>query len=212
MNNKKVLIPIIVGVLVGLLSVGIFLWNRQAKMEAPAAVVASPMQTSVPVETATWTDQAGFTFGYPKDISVNPHEEDTTNFAHVELTHKDHPGSVIVWMKDLPAPDLAGWIKKEKRFTGGSILDTTLGGKPAKKILISDPTKMIIVGAIDNDVLVTIEGELTDSDYWSKVHAGIVDSFTFSSAGIKSATNQSTAPAESSGNSGGSVDEEEVLE
>jgi hypothetical protein len=198
-KTKKVWIPIIIGVLAGGVGAGIFLWNKQAKMEAPTAVVASPTPTSMPIEMTTWTDQAGFTFGYPKDILVNPHEEDTVNYAHVELTHKDHPGKIIVWVKDLPAPDLAGWIKKEKRFTGASVFDTTLGGKPAKKILIADLTKMIVAGAIDNDVLVTVEGELADGDYWSKVHQGIVDSFTL-------------APAEPSGNSGGNATEEEVLE
>lgn len=199
MKNPKVIVPIIIGVLFGGLGVGIFLWSKQEQTKAPAAVVASPTPTSMPVEMATWKDPAGFTFEYPKDVSINPHEEDKDNYANVEFTHKDHPGRVIVWAKDLPAPDLAGWIKKDKRFVGASILDTTLGGKSAKKILISDPTKTIIVGAIDSDVLVTVEGEFTGNDYWSKVHQGIVDSFTFSSA----------AP---SGNSGGSVDEEEVLQ
>ncbi len=206
MKNPKVIIPIIVGILVGSIGVGIFLWSKQAKSEAPV-VVATPTPTVAPVEMVTWTDQSGFTFGYPKDITVNPHEEDTINYAHVELTHKDHPGTIIVWSKDLPAPDLAGWMKKDQRFVGGSILDTTLGGKPAKKILISDPVKTVIVGAIDTDVLVTVGGELTDSDYWSKVHQGIVDSFAFTSAGTKS-----SAPAESSSDSGGGVEEEEVLE
>lgn len=153
----------------------------------------------MPVEPATWKDQAGFAFQYPKDLSVNPHEEDKESYAHVELIHKDRPGRVIVWMKDLPAPDLGAWIKKEKRFTGASILDTTLGGKPAKKILIADPVKMIVVGTIDADVLVTVEGELTDSDYWSRVHQGIFDSFAFTSSGATS-------------DSGASVDEEETIE
>lgn len=134
----------------------------------------------------SWKDQAGFTFKYPKDISVNPHEEDKENYAHLELTHPDHPGRVIVWAKDLPAGDLAGWIKKEKRFTGASILDTTLGGKQAKKILFSEPTKMIVVGTIDVEVLVTVEGELIDGNYWSKVQQGIVDSFAFTGGAEKS--------------------------
>ncbi|MBI3577006.1 hypothetical protein HY086_03140 [Candidatus Gottesmanbacteria bacterium] len=197
MKNAKVFIPIILGVLVGGGGAGLFLLSKQEKMAKPAMTALAP--TSAPVEMATWKDQAGFTFGYPKDISFNPHDEDKDNFAHVELTHKDHPGKIIVWAKDVPAADLAAWVKKEKRFAAASILDTTLGGKPAKKILISDPTKMIVVGAIDSDVLITIEGELADGDYWSKVHQGIVDSFTF-------------AASLPSGDTSGGADEEETIE
>ncbi len=215
MKNKKVLLLIVAGVVIGGLGGGIFLWSKQAKIAAPLAVVAIPTPTFTPIELATWSDPAGFTFQYPKDVDINSHDEDKVNYAHVELTHKNHPGSVIVWMKDLPAgqaglpvPDLAGWIKKETRFVGASVLDTTLSGQPAKKVLVSDPAKMIIVGAIDVDVLVTVEGLLTDDTYWSFVHKGTVDSFVFSQSGA----NTDSAPA-SSGDSGDSaVSEEEVLE
>lgn len=208
MKNSKVIIPIIIGVLVGGVGAGIFLWTKQSK---PSPIVSVAAPTPVPIELAAWTDPAGFTFDYPKDVSVNPHEEDKENYAHVELTHKDHPGRVIVWMKDLPAPDLVTWVKKEKVFIGASVLDTTLGGKPAKKILITDPAKKLVVGAIDNDVLVTVEGELTDEAYWSDIHQKVVGSLVFVSTGAKSST-QTTAPSEISGGGGGSVEEEEVLE
>lgn len=208
MKNAKVIIPILLGVLVGGLGVGIFLWNKQAKTVKPASKTQASHSTNTSVELVTWTDQAGFTFQYPKNISVNPHEEDTVNYAHVELTHKDHPGRIIVWMKDLPAPDLAGWMKKEKRFAGASVLDTTLGGKSAKKILIADPIKMIVVGTLDADVFVTVEGELTDADFWSKTHQTIMDSFVFSGTDKKT----DTAPASSDGSSDANVTEEEVVE
>lgn len=210
MKNKKVLLLIVVGILIGGLGGGIALLSNQGKSDTSPVALSSPTPTEVPVELATWTDPAGFSFQYPKDIDVNPHDEDKENYTHVELTHKTHPGSLIVWMKDLPASDLAGWIKKDTRFSGASVLDTTLGGEPAKKVLVTDPSKMIIVGAIDGDVLVTVEGLLTDDTYWSSVHQNVVDSFVFSSTG--------SVPA-ALGNSGGSVDsgdtsvtEEEVLE
>ena len=187
MKNKRVWVPIIIGVLVGGVGAGIFLWSKQPKTATPTTVPSAP--TPMPVEQVTWTDPAGFTFGYPKDISVNPHEEDTVNYANVELTHKDHPGRIVVWMKDLPAPNISG----------ASVLDTTLGGKPAKKILVSDPAKKLMVFATDNDVYVSIEGELVDEAYWSDIHQKVVDSFVF-------------APPESSGGGGGSVEEEEVVE
>lgn len=206
MKNKKVLLLIVAGVMIGGLGGGMYLWSKQAKTEVPSMVITGPTPTDAPVELVTWSDPAGFSFQYPKDADINSHDEDTVNYAHVELTHKNHPGSVIVWMKDLPAPDLAGWIKKETRFFGASVLDTTLGGKPAKKILVTDPSKMIVVGAIDTDVLVTAEGLLTDDTYWSFVHKGIVDSFVFAQSGAKTG-------APSAGDSGDTaVTEEEVLE
>lgn len=218
-KNPKVLIPILSGVLIGVLGIGVFLWSNQTKKETPPAVTVNPTPTEIPVELSVWKDQAGFAFQYPSDLSINAHEEDKINYAHVELTHKDHSGGIIVWAKDLPAPNLSGWINKDTRFSGGSVLDTTLGNLPAKKILLTDPKKAIIIGAFDAEVLVTIEGDLADEAYWSKVHQIITDSFTFTSSGVKpdetspssvSPAKSADIPSQSSGDSGGSA--EEVLE
>ena len=201
MKNPKVFIPIILGVLFGGIGAAVFLANQQNNKQAPSTVSAP---TSSAVELATWSDQAGFQFQYPKDLSVDRHDEDTVNYAHIEFTHKDHPGKLIVWAKDTNAQDVTAWVKTEKRFSGASVLDTTLGNLPAKKILLTSPEKMLIVGTVSDEIVFTIEATLDDSDYWSGVHNTIYSSFAFTSPG-------QTEPVKESGGEG-AVDEEETLE
>ncbi len=174
MKNRKVLIAIILGILFGGTGAGVFLADKQNNKQALSTVFAP---TTSPVEMATWNDQAGFQFQYPKDLSVNKHDEDTDNYAHIELTKKDHPGKLIIWAKDTNAQDVTAWVKTEKRFSSASILDTTLGGLPAKKILLTSPEKMLIVGAISDSIVFTIEATLEYGSYWSNVHNTIVSSF-----------------------------------
>jgi hypothetical protein len=138
---------------------------------------------------------------------VNKHEEDNDSYAHVELTSKDHPGKVIVWVKDLPAgvTTLDTWVKKA--YPDATTLDTKLGGEPAKKILSTAPVKMLITGTISDNLLFYVEGTLTDSDYWNHIHDTITGSFAF--------IQDTTAPAAggSGGASGGDeVDETEVVQ
>jgi hypothetical protein len=47
-------------------------------------------------------------------VTVDKHDEDQENYAHIEMTHKDQPGTIIIWAKDTTAVDGAGWVKKEK--------------------------------------------------------------------------------------------------
>ena len=152
----------------------------------------------------TWTDEAGFTFQYPKELSVNKHEEDNENYAHVELTSKDHPGRIIVWVKDLPkgVKDVASWIKLEKSFAGGTVIDSTLGGEPAKKVSVGET---LTIGTISENLLFSVEATLTDKEYWSGVFDTVSGSFAFVSE-------ESSAGPQGSAGGGEDVDEEEIVE
>lgn len=156
-----------------------------------------PLAETPTVELTTWTDEAGFSFKYPKDLSVNKHEEDPDNYAHVELTNNAHPGKIIVWASDAPSV----WPPK-----GTSAIDTTLGGQPAKKIFASAPVKMLSVGMISDNILFNVEAALTDNEYWQKVHDTIVGSFEFTDG------SESEPSSGDSVSSGESADEEEIVE
>ena len=174
---------------------GIYFFQKKPPVITPGEVV---IPTPTPnIELTTWTDEAGFSFKYPKDLSVNKHEEDPDNYAHVELTHNAHPGKIIVWASDAPSV----WPPK-----GTSAIDTTLGGEPAKKILASAPVKMLSVGTISDNLLFNVEATLTDNEYWQGVHDTIVSSFAF--------TDMSGSEPSSGGGAyvGEAADEEEILE
>jgi hypothetical protein len=191
---KKLWIVIGIVVVLGVAVGGVFVYSaKNTKVLAPGETAAA---TPTPVVgMKTWNDPAGFSFQYPKDLSVNNHEDDNDNYAHVELTNKDHPGNIIVWVSDPPKI----WPPKE-----GTSIDTTLGGIPAKKILISTPSAKLIVGAVSEGLLFKIDGTLTDKPYWQSVEDGIVKTFSFTP---NSPTIASGQPA-----GGESVDEEEVVQ
>lgn len=187
---------------VGALGLGVYLAaNKNRFSPQTNQQTAQTTLTPTPPTLATWDDPAGFTFTYPDGLSVNKHDEDTNNYAHIELTHKDHPGSVIVWAKDTTSADVQAWATTEKQFAGSTMIDTTLGGKAAKKISFS-PNKRI-VGTIYDDLLFTVDATLDDQAYWEKVVDVIANSFTFKPVGAASGVDTV---------GGASVDEEEVVQ
>ena len=98
------------------------------------------------------------------------------------------------------------WVKSVSEFASANVLDTTLGGETAKKILSTSPEKTLTVGTIFDNLLWYIEGTSSDP-YWSNTQSTIVDSFKFKPTASPTKTKTTVQD-----NSGGGVDEEEVLE
>lgn len=176
-KNVYIIIALIVFIGVG---TGIFVFKKIRSSAVVTPVVSGEVTPSqAPVELATWTDPAGFTFQYPKSIQVNKHDEDQENYAHVELTQKDYPGTIIVWAKDTTAPDAASWVKGDKAYTGGTVFETTMGGMTGKKVLLTTPKKRIVSGVVDEGVVFYVEGSFEDSDYWKIAYDSVTTSFAF---------------------------------
>jgi hypothetical protein len=207
MRMKKIWIATGIIIVLGLSAGGIFIFSRQ-KTAVISPVEFAPTKFSptpvLSVDLTTWADDAGFSFQYPKDLNVNKHEEDNDNYAHVELTNKDHQGNIIVWVKDLPVGVTTLDSLVKKIYPTATFIDTTLGGEPAKKILVSKPVKTLTVGTISENLLFMVEGTLTDSVYWQKIHDTITNSFAFTSDSSSTASNTSASDE--------AVDEEEVVQ
>lgn len=201
---KKLWIVTGVILVLGVITGGVFFFSQKNINVIPPSeeVVSSPTPTPS-VDLTTWTDPAGFSFRYPKDISVNTHEEDPDNYAHVELTSKNHPGSVIVWVSDLPKgiTTVASWVSK--LYPTATTIDSTLGSEPAKKILVASPSAKLIVGTVSEGLLFYVDGTLTDKEYWQTVEDGIVKTFVFLPDTSVSSNTSAGSDA---------VDEEEVVQ
>ncbi len=210
---------LVIGGVLLLLSLGtaIYIWQRNPLKMTPTS---SAPKTQTEAKTQTWDDQAGFTFEYPKDLLVDKHDEDQNNYAHVELTQSAHPGKIIVWAKDLPltkkgvvVANATEWVNTDSQYPGANILDTTLGGEPAKKILLASGSSGQVIGAVYDNTLWYIEGTLTDKEYWLQVYDGIVKSFSFKPiAGQKTTTSTSKNSASQDAVNEAPADEEVVLE
>lgn len=201
---------------------GLIWWRgRQVvsqELNSNETVGAGKIVPTAVVSLVTHTDPAGFTIQYPQNLQVNLHDEDKNNYAHVEFTEINHPGGVTYFVKDLPSKvnadgrNLATWIAGEMRFKGGIVADTTLGGQPAKKVLLSQDKTSVILSVFDG-VLYEVQVIKTDNDYWSEVAEGIISSTKL--IPVVNTTNpvgdqgQGVAPEASGGEI---IEEEEIVE
>lgn len=181
--KRRVVIVIICIVLAAIFGGSIYVLSGKSalgKMVSPQSVTEqkqSAQPTVVP--ELTWDDPAGFTIRYSGELNINNHEEDPDNYAHLELTNPIHPGNIIVWVKDTTAADVTAWVQTDKGYQDANKINTTLGGQPAKKIILTGTVKKTVTGAIYDGLLFMIEGNLSDSAYWTVQYQRISDSFQF---------------------------------
>ncbi|OGG08141.1 hypothetical protein A3D05_05385 [Candidatus Gottesmanbacteria bacterium RIFCSPHIGHO2_02_FULL_40_24] len=185
-----------------------FYFGRFLKTGQNTAEAVLPTSTPVSVELLTWEDQSEFLFQYPKNLNLNPHSEDNENYAHLELTDKDNPGSVILWTKDTSYENLDDLIDGESLENYvGSRLDTF----PAVKVINNTDKNKFTLEAIRNGYLYQIEVDTFGKGYWQKIFDSIVSSYKFigSSEPKKINTGNSGIPVDTSGEI---FLEEEVIE
>lgn len=209
--KKPIIFVVVGGLLLGLLGAGIYIYVSPKNTTSVDVRADSALLTPTPAMTLlTWDDPAGFTMQYPADVNVNTHEEDVVNYAHVELTSTTHPGSVVLWVKDLPkgVTNTVAWGKQAATPSSAISFDTTLGDQPAQKVLISQAPKTTRVGVVYDGVLWIVEATLTDDVYWQRVYDVITKSFAFKPIAGKT---QPLGVDEPSGDMN-VADEEEILE
>ena len=211
MPKKTVLIAIGVIGIVAIVGGGFFLFRGRGESEISKIVSPSEKTleeekpTTKQAKTLTWNDPAGFIFSYNSALKINNHPEDKVNYANLEITEQGEEGKILVLAKDSKYKTLADWVSKE--YKGKQVLETTLGGKGARKIL--DETGKITVGALDENILFTLEMIPGNRDSWQKNFEQIVSSFEFWYPTPAQSNTQS-----SQGGSGGGdvVEEEEIIE
>ena len=204
--EKKKLILFVIGVSVFFVTIGgVVFWFKSYQEVATPISEIQPAVTPVE-ERVTWTDPSEFSFQYPKSLSLNPHEEDQKNYAHVELTSPEHKGSIIVWAKDTTADTIESWLTQTKVKRA---LDTTLGEEPAKKTLQEDPSK-VIVSSIRNGYLYQIEVNPEDALFWNEVFDTVFSSWKWVVPTSGEKKEQSTKQALEQSEDTGSGDEEVI--
>lgn len=209
---KNYALPILVGLLVGgVLSGSYLVWVKSKRATPSVSEAQTATPTPTPAALLTWTDPNGFSFQYPEGLVVNTHDEDRENYAHLEFTHANHPGNLVVWGKDQArgVTDSDSWVKNEKRFIGAAVLDTEFGGKPGKKVMIEGVTRMAVTGTVFDSIVWTVEAKLEDAEFWTSTQNTIVNSFAFASP--KAPEQESSAQPVSAGEDV-AADEEEIVE
>lgn len=208
-KKKLIILIIIITFLVILTGGGYYYWIRRNYVSPISTVQVTPTVTVTELEElSTWEDQSQIKFQYPKSLSMNLHDEDTENYAHLEFTSLIHPGNLIVWVKDTNFSTIDAWVKSVGATNG---IDTTLGGQKAKKVMISEPKKKILIGLLQNGYAYEIEADPIDFPYWNHVFDVVTESFSFSDMESVSPKNY-TNSNENNLDSSGEIVEEEVIE
>lgn len=208
MTPKKIFIIVFVVGILSSLAAGTYYWKFASQKSVDSELPSDVTPTPVPEELLEWKDQAGFTFSYPASLKSDIHEEDQLNYAHIEFTHPENPGSIIIWAKDTASIDVAGWVKAEKTLAGGTILDTTFADMDGKKILVASPKKKVVTAVVDDAIVFYVEGEFENSDFWTKTYDTITSTFAFTTT----QTSGGSSVPSGEDNEQIMVDEEEVLE
>jgi len=201
---------IVVGVIMVIaLGIGgfLFMQNKPAIQPVEMAPIASePTPTAAP-ESQKYSNEAGFSFEHPSDVTVKENELDAVSYADLELTSIEHPGTITIKIVDTKLKDLPAWKKTAKTPTTAESTQVQLGDLGALRIQDGEKLQLVSVG---QSVIYTIEAAEAD-DYWTKVFDNIADTWKF-----ELPVSPTTAPAKSSGGgapaAGGDIFEEETIE
>jgi len=201
--NKKILIAVVGVLVLAGMGGGVYFAIKGQKMKNTSALLTTGGENRDQI-LATYKDaNLGFRFEYPNNLEVNPYEDDKVNYAHIELTSPGSEGNIIIWAKDTTYTDLSEWLQGEEEVAGGNVLDTTWGGKEAKKVRISKPSAKVVTATLYDDLLFLIE-ETPDKDgKLDTAYENILSSFKFYTVSEKG----ETIPAPDTSTEGGSSDE-----
>jgi hypothetical protein len=124
-----------------------------------------------------YEDPSGFSFKYPKDVTVQDVTPDDDQFYSV-LSLKNKAKALKLSVSDTKYKTVEEWFKldanapKEAKLTGA----TTLGSISAKEYEDADS---IYTVSIDQSVLYVIESPKDNGGYWESTHDVVVGSFAF---------------------------------
>ncbi len=219
--KSKAFTIIVVFVCLLLAGGGIYLFGSRNKAQetvSPASQEKKSLFPTAAPKLLTWNDPAGFTFQYDSELKIDNHPEDKVNYANLEITEAGKEGKILIMASDTKYKDVNEWVTKDAKLKSSNAIDTTIGGKPAKKIKIADSVK-VVVGVIDDKILFTVEEdpttmtlEVKSEGYystWQKRFDQIISSYEFV---YPTPAPQKSSPSTSGSSEGDIVEEEEIIE
>ncbi|MBI2315422.1 hypothetical protein HYU93_05220 [Candidatus Daviesbacteria bacterium] len=200
--KKKILLGICS--VAGVVAVILILNPTQQKntLSNPLTAQLQKPKEAVPSENLKeYQDPSGFSFNYPDNLSIVKNDlEDNSTYADLQLTSKEISGSLSIKIVDSKFKTLDDWLKLNQGAATQKPKEVTLGNLKASEIKLSD---RLLLGALDQGILFTIEMPLLEEEFWLKVYNKLLEGFTFA---LPETTTQDTD------NSDVSFEGEEVVE
>lgn len=148
-------------------------------IETSAPKIVTPSDTFI-----DYTDPAGFSFSYPDNLSISNSavSEDSANvmdpdiYASLQLFSNDKSGSLNIKIADTKLKSLDAWLKENQIPETNVPTEKQLGGLKAFEVKTAD---RLMLAAIDQAVLFTIDMPLIEQDFWMKVYDKVTKDFAF---------------------------------
>lgn len=169
MNKKIVSLTLLIGVLI----LGVVLFLSRPKYQLTTSVSNQKESTTKvqPSETfKEYSDPSGFSFSYPDNLSLESKEiEDDSIYADIQLFASGINGSLSLKIADSKFKSIDEWAV-------GTTKQVKLGNLEALEVKLKD---RLLLGALDQGVLFTIEMPAVEEDFWMKVYEKVMVSFSF---------------------------------
>ena len=168
--------------------------GKESSTNQTVNTAVSPTPFVPSTTTADYTDEAGFVFSYPDDVTVEKKEsKDTTIYSSLQLTSKKTPGNIAVNIVETKQKTLDAWFK-EQSLASSSAKAITLAG--IKGMELQTPTGLV-TAALDQGIVfvITVTAKDTELSYWRPVSDALVSSFQFAQPATQTGatTNDSSA-------------------
>ncbi len=173
---NKILLVIIA--IVAVVFIGIYvLTSKQSPLSSPSLNQITAPKKAAPSETfLEYEDPSGFTFSYPDNISITKSDtEDESTYADLQLSSKEVNGSLSFKIVDSKFKTLDEWVKSTTT-TPQIPKEAKLGNLKALEIKLSD---RLLLGALDQGILFTIEVPAVEETFWQKVYQKLLTDFSF---------------------------------
>lgn len=126
-----------------------------------------------------YADDSGFSFKYPEDLLVTKKESnDSTTYANLELTSNQTKGNILIKITDTKLKSVNDWFKESKLSQSSSEKKEIKIGEISGTQAQVDNNKLL-AGALNQDILFTIEVNSQNQKHWLKVYDIILSSFKF---------------------------------
>lgn len=182
MDKKKIILLGIVVLLIILVILAVralFFKKQENSPQSPLSIKSITKQKVEPSTTyIEYTDPTGFKFNYPDNLSLSKQEiEDSSIYASLVLNANGVNGSLNLEIADSKYKSLDEWIKA--KAISQTPKEVKLGNLKALEVKTSD---RLLLAALDQGVLFTIEIPRVEEDFWMKVYDKFLEDFSFASS------------------------------
>lgn len=173
MNKKQIILLAICASVI----LAVVYWQAFSERKPLTSSINQLTKEVAPSQTLTqYSDPSGFTLSYPDNLSITKWDiEDNITYADIQLSSKDVNGSLSLKITDSNFFSLDAWIKSNTNNPKNS-KTVKLGNLEAREIKLED---RLLLGALDQGILFTVEVPLVEEKFWSKVYTTVLSNFSF---------------------------------